>query len=96
MAVLSPFSRILLSACPDSRLLCSVVFEMSNSESISERFPECLFPRISSDLFSNFRCERDSFRNYDHIIYTHKPAHTYAVWTRPLYWRRPQAAPTRK
>ena len=40
---------------------------MSSSESISERFPECLPPRMIRGRLSNLRCDRDSFKIYDHI-----------------------------
>lgn len=70
MAVLTPLRRILLpSAGLARRLLLSVVLEISKRESTSERLPECLLPRITTGRLSNLRCDRDSFRNYDHINY---------------------------
>jgi len=64
MAVVSPLSLILLlSVAETARLLMRVVLEMSKRESINDRFPECLLPRMMSDLLSNFLWERDSFKN---------------------------------
>jgi hypothetical protein len=73
MAVVRPLRRILLPSAEERRLLWRVVLEMSKRESTRERLPECLLPRITTGRFSNFFCERDSFRNYDHIniIITH-------------------------
>lgn len=53
MAVERPFMRILLPS-PCSRLLCRVVLEISKRESTSDRFPECLLPRMTTGRFSNF------------------------------------------
>ncbi len=44
-----------------------MVLEISKSESTSDRFPECLLPKIINGLLSNFLCERDSFKSSVHI-----------------------------
>jgi hypothetical protein len=39
-----------------------LVLEMSSSESIRERLPECRLPSMMRGRLSNLRCERDSLR----------------------------------
>lgn len=48
----SPFNLILfVSICVDKRLLCIVVFDISNKQSTRDRLPECLSPNIITGVF---------------------------------------------
>lgn len=64
MAVVIPLRRILLpSARLERRLFTILVLEMSKRDSMSERFPECLEPRMMTGRFYVFLWDLDSFRN---------------------------------
>ena len=64
MAVVIPLRRILLPyARLERRLFTMFVLEMSKSDSMRERFPECLEPRIITGRFYIFLWDLDSFRN---------------------------------